>query len=78
MGPVENHAMLLSLTLFYPSEISCNDPLNGFMVTHNIHFTLLALGLKKQRWLLETHLEENKEIMGHLAQCMMECVLRNG
>lgn len=48
MGPVENQAMLLSLILFYPSEISCNDPHNGFMVTHNIHFTLLALGLKRK------------------------------
>lgn len=48
MGPVENHIVLLSLILFYPSEISYNDSFNGFMGTHNVHFTLLALGSKKR------------------------------
>lgn len=48
MGPVGNHTVLLSLILSYPSEISYNDSLNGFIVTHNVHFTVLAPGLKKK------------------------------
>lgn len=55
-----------------------NDSLNGFMVTHDVHFILLALGLKKQVWsrVGRTHLEENKKIIGHLQQWVMEWMER--
>lgn len=78
LGPVENHILLLSLSLFYPGEIRSNDSLNGFMVTHNVHFILLALGLKKKcrAWVGRTQLEENKEMIGHQGQCVMEWMKR--
>lgn len=48
------------------------------MVTHNVHFILLALGLKKKfrAWVGRTQLEENKEIIGHQGQCVMEWMKR--
>lgn len=55
-----------------------NDSLNGFMVTHDVHFILLALGLKKKcgAGVGRTHLEENKKIIGHLRQWVMEWIER--
>ena len=55
-----------------------NNSLNGFMVTHDVHFILLALGLKKKcgAGVGRTHLEENKEIIGHLGQWVMEWMER--
>lgn len=45
---MENYTLFWSLILFHPGEIRYNDFLNGFMVTHSVHFTLLVLGLKKK------------------------------
>lgn len=67
-GPVENHILLLSLSLFPPGEIRYNDSLNGFMLTHNVHFFLFALRLKQK---CRTLLEEKKEITGHVGQCII-------
>lgn len=74
----KKHILLLSFSLFYPGKIMSNDSLNGFMVTHDVHFILLALGLKKKcgAGVGRTHLEENKEIIGHLWQWVMEWMER--
>ena len=74
----KKHILLLSFSLFYPGKIMSNDSLNGFMVTHDVHFILLALGLKKKcgAGVGRTRLEENKEIIGHLWQWVMEWMER--
>lgn len=44
----KRHILLLSFSLFIQVKL-CLMILNGFMVTHDVHFkTLLALGLKKK------------------------------
>lgn len=44
------HSASVPYSFFFVGEITYDNSLNVFMITHNVYFTLLALGLKKEIW----------------------------